>query len=186
MAFLNEKEAAVLYNSPMKTIILPGFSIKNKKWAEGIQKKLTLHFPVEIIYWPHWQSGKREENWLEKEADKIVASIGKNKKVNILAKSIGTVVAMIVLKLNPALVNKIILCGVPLRGFREGDERYYEPLKKFPTEKLLSLQNENDHLGGFSEVEKFLHTLNPEIKTISKPRSDHQYPYPEEFIKFLK
>lgn len=168
----------------MDTIILPGFSLKNKDWVEEIQKGLNSIFPTSIVYWAHWETGKTEADWIEKEAEKIVNNI-QGKQVNILAKSIGTAVVMVILKLKPELVNKIILCGVPIYDLPEGDEKCYEPLRKFPPEKILCIQNKDDNHGSFREVEKILHSLNPNLKIISQPRSDHDYPYPNEFIEFL-
>lgn len=92
---------------------------------------------------------------------------------------------MVVLKLKPELINKIILCGIPIRDFLKGDEKYFEPLKKFPSDKILCIQNKDDNNGSYEEVDKFLHSLNPNLKIISQPRSDHEYPYLDEFVDFL-
>jgi pimeloyl-ACP methyl ester carboxylesterase len=170
----------------MITLILPGFSFKNKAWTQEAQKKLAPHLPVKIISWPHWQTGQPEKNWLEKEAQKIIKDAQGHQQINILAKSIGTIVAMVILKSHPQVVNKLLLCGLPLGDLRKGDDQYFQVLKKFPAGKILCLQNENDTHGRFSEAKKFIHLLNPKIKILSQPRSDHQYPYFSEFIEFLK
>ena len=168
----------------METIILPGFSLKNKAWAEEIQKGLSLIFPTSIVNWPHWETGKTEANWIEKEAEKIAYSI-QSRQVNIVAKSIGTAVSMVILNSKPELINKIILCGIPIRDFLKGDEKYYEPLRKFQLDKVLCIQNKDDNHGSYEDVEKFLHSLNPNLKIISQPRADHEYPYLDIFIDFL-
>ena len=169
---------------PKLTLILPGFSLKNKAWAEEIQKGLSLIFPTSIVNWAHWETGKTEANWIEKEAEKIIYSL-QGEQVNIVAKSIGTAVAMVVLRLKPESINKIILCGVPICDFLKGDEKYYEPLRKYQSDKILCIQNKDDNHGSYDNVEKFLHSLNPNLKTISQPRSDHEYPYLDKFIDFL-
>lgn len=168
----------------METIILPGFSIKNKAWAEEIQKGLSSISSTSIINWAHWDTEKSEADWIEKEAEKTILTI-QGKQVNIIAKSIGTAVAMVIIKLTPELINKIILCGVPTHDFLVGDEKYYEPLIKFPPSKILCIQNKDDNHGSYKEVEKFLHSLNTNLKIISQPRSDHEYPYLDVFIDFL-
>jgi len=168
----------------MKTIILPGYSLKNKEWAEEIKKSLDFTSPTFIHYWKHWETGKSEADWIEKEAQLVLKSI--QEEVNIIAKSIGTAVAMVILKLKPNGVNRIILCGVPIKDFLKGDKKYYEPLKIISSEKFICFQNKEDNHGSYQKVEKFLHSLNQKLNIVSKPRSDHEYPYPNDFIKFLK
>lgn len=165
-------------------IILPGYSPKNKVWADEVWAKFSPVFLSTVVNWEHWETGSTDPQWLDKETKRVIDLIG-NKQVNILAKSIGTAVAMGVIKQKPGGVNKVILCGVPLRDLNPGDEAYYEPLKLFPAEKILCIQNENDNHGNFIEAERFLHSLNPNLKIVSKPRSDHEYPYFEEFINFV-
>ncbi|KKT73934.1 MAG: hypothetical protein UW69_C0052G0007 [Microgenomates group bacterium GW2011_GWA2_44_7] len=169
----------------METLILPGFSLKNKDWAEETKIKLSSYLPATVIYWDHWTTGFTESNWIEKEVKKIADTIG-NMQVNILAKSIGTAISLQVIKQKPNSVNKLILCGIPTRDLNPGDQIYYVPLKSFPPDQVLCLQNENDNHGSYAEAEKFIHSLNPDLKVISKPRSDHEYPYSDDFISFLK
>lgn len=165
----------------MRTEILPGFSPRNKEWAEAVKKELAP-LDTEMTYWSHWESGEKQPGWIEMEAEKIIA---RGQKVNILAKSVGTAVAMVILGQKPELVNKLVLCGIPLADFEEGDERYYDPLKSFPAERVLCIQNENDNHGSYASVQAFVHSLNPAINIIPKPRNDHEYPYPKDFIRFL-
>ena len=167
----------------MKTIILPGFSLKNKDWLDNIYGRLIEVVPSKAIEWAHWRTGKAETRWIEKEAKEISLTI--QGPINIIAKSIGTAVATTVLKLKPDYINKIILCGVPINDFIKGDEKYYKSLKTFPQEKFICFQNEADNHGGYKEVERFLHSLNHNLLIVSKPRSDHEYPYPNDFIDFL-
>ena len=169
----------------MKTIILPGFSMKNKVWAEEVQASLSSVFPATVANWAHWETGNAESRWIEREAEKIVGLI-QNKQVNIVAKSIGTAVAMIIVKLKPDLVNKVILCGVPVRDLEKEDKNFYEPLRTFPEDKILCIQNSDDPHGNYAEAEKFLHSINSRLKIISKPQSDHEYPYTDDFINFLQ
>ncbi|MFC1790189.1 alpha/beta family hydrolase [Patescibacteria group bacterium] len=168
----------------MTTFILPGFSPRNKDWAETIQKKLTGKIKTTIFYWPHWESGQTEKGWLTKEVKKIVEGANKQ-KINILAKSVGTIAAMLLLKNHHQLVDKLILCGIPLSGLGPIGKKRFGVLKKFSANRVLCLQNENDPLGSFSEVETFLHSICPKIQILSKPSTNHHYPYPKDFIKHL-
>ena len=164
----------------MNTIIFPGFSQKNKIWADEMAIGLT----ATVINWTHWQTGNAGTDWIDEEIQRAIVLIG-NSQINILAKSIGTAVAMGVIKHNPNLVNNVILCGIPTNDFNPGDEAYYEPLKSFPVDKVLCIQNENDNHGSFDKAQIFLQGLNPSIKVLSKHRSDHEYPYLQDFINFF-
>jgi len=168
----------------METVILPGFSPKNKQWAEETQERLKSLGPVSIAYWDHWQTGSAEPDWIEKEAQKIIASL-EGKTVNILSKSIGTAVAMEILRQMPQSINKVILCGIPITDFSEGFEKRYAPIKDFPKDKILCIQNSEDNHGGYAEAERLIHSISPDIQIISKLRSDHEYPYIEDFLKFF-
>lgn len=169
----------------METTILPGFSPKNQQWAEETRDELKSLGVVSTVYWEHWQTGKAEPDWINKEIEKLLVSL-QGKQVNIIAKSVGTIVAMGILKKNPGLINKIILCGIPVRDFAEGDEKEYRVLQNFPEDNILCIQNSYDNHGSYQEVEKLIHSINPNFKIVSKPRSDHEYPYTSEFLAFLK
>lgn len=172
----------------MKTLIFPGFSLKNKDWACEMKKSLDSKFSTEVVEWEHWTSGNTNfanwNEWLEKETPRVLSQIGEE-QVNILAKSIGTLIAMNILKMKPNLINKLFICGIPLNDIEDNDKLSYKILKGFSQERIICIQNENDNHGSFSEANKFLDSINPTIKIISKPRDDHDYPYPEEFINFL-
>jgi|SRR5581483_10295521 len=169
----------------METLILPGFSLKNRDWAYGAMKYLP---DSSVVEWRHWTTGNTDfENWMEwvgGELSLIFEKI-KEERINLLAKSIGTFAAMNVLKEKPGLVNKLVVAGIPLGDLDQKDKTLYEILGDFAAEDLLCVQNEGDHHGSFDDVKAFLQVINPKIKIIPKPRNDHEYPYFEEFRKFL-
>lgn len=160
----------------MRTIIFPGYSLRNKGWGGEIAKDLD----AKLHYWKHWAGGSLSVKY---EVGKILEEIGDD-EVNILAKSIGTMVAMHTIQKIPGRVEKIILCGIPSTS----DQRlklFQKSLAHFPSENIIVFQNEKDPLGNYKEVKKFMSKVNPRIKVVKMPRSDHNYPYPEEFRKFL-
>lgn len=166
----------------METIILPGYSFKNKDWAHQISSELAPEVNSIVFSWSHWENPGAKPDW-QKEAEGII-KLANGQEINLLAKSLGTLVAMLVLAPG-AKVNKLILCGVPVLDFQEGDDKLYEVLKNFPSEDILCIQNENDNHGSFVQVEKFLHSINSQINVISKSRDDHEYYYGEDFKSFL-
>ena len=170
----------------MITYILPGFSLANKNWAEDIKAQLEPKLPVSIYYWQHWATGNPESDWITAESGRIAQKIASGEKsYSIIAKSIGTTVAGAVIKLLSQPPEKIIFCGLPINDFLPKNDTYYDLLKSFPAQKILCLQNESDPHGSSAMAEEFYGKLNPKIKIVPMPRSDHEYPYPEEFKKFL-
>jgi hypothetical protein len=161
----------------MKTLILPGNSIGNKKWAEGLEIS-----DKEVWNWTHWETGIEADIDVDLEVQKIF-SIHKGQKYNVLAKSIGSLVLMRLFDLGFE-VNKFVLCGIPLKVIRErGIEEDYQKLLKVVPE--LIIQNSQDPLGSYTEVAEFIQNINPNITVISKEADNHSYPYPNEFNKYL-
>ena len=172
----------------MKTIILPGYSLHNKDWAEEIAGSLKLRHEVLVHNWKHWPStssgSSRQSFSLKYELDKIVQEVG-SENVNIIAKSVGVYVALNLIPKISSQVNKIILCGIASVANDDRKALVESMLSKVPVENILCIQNENDKFVKFSDAENFYHSVEPKLKVISKPRSDHNYPYPEDFQEFL-
>lgn len=168
----------------MKTLILPGYSAHNKDWAETVKGELESEFPIIVVYWPHWTSEQKDPNWIQNEVAKI-QDLTRGKKINIIAKSIGTYAAMLLLKENPDCLNKIILCGIPLNDLSGQSKIAYSVLKALQSNEVLCISNSEDPHGSASEVEHFVHLLNPAIRVLSKPRSDHEYYYSQDIKEFL-
>lgn len=163
----------------MKTIVLPGYSAKNKDWAKDIQDKLPAGTIVHE--WKHWSKGSFS---LPQELKAIYEEIGDD-KINIIAKSVGTRVAMHLVKEISGQINRLILCGIPTKGISDSAKENYSPLSSFPAERILCIQNIKDPLANHSNVEKFIHSINSKISVIEKGRLDHHYPYLDDFMEFL-
>ena len=165
----------------MKTIILPGFSPHNREWAEDIKAELKLGHEVEVHQWRHWKKGgSLAMNYELAEIKKKIA----RGPVNIIAKSVGTRVAMRTVALVEDKVEKIILCGIASVS-DVAKKIFTESLSGFPPAKIVCFQNSRDPFVPYSEAVKFIQVINPKISVIEKPRSDHHYPYYEDFQEFL-
>lgn len=166
----------------MKTVILPGYSPHNKDWALDIKKELKIGHHVLVHEWRHWSSGSFS---LPSEAESILKKVGKE-KINIIAKSVGTRVAMHLIVKIPDQINKVILCGIPTKGeSKVAKKSYSEGLSLLSPSQAIVYQNNKDPFASFAEIKKFIGAINPKIKVIKKPRADHQYPYSSDFQKFL-
>jgi predicted alpha/beta hydrolase family esterase len=165
----------------MKTIVLPGYSLHNKDWALEIKKSLSFKQSVLVHQWQHWKKGG--DLYPKYEIGKIIKEI-KNDKVNLIAKSVGTMIAMKVLAEIGDQIGKIILCGIPTVS-PERLELFQATLKDFPDENIIVFQNSHDPFATYEEVKKFMVKVDPKIKVVEKERSDHNYPYFEDFQLFL-
>lgn len=166
----------------MITFILPGYSSRNREWADEVAENLKLEGQIRPVYWDHWKNESKTLN--PKEKKDLIVRHSKGQKINIIAKSVGTLVAALIAKEIPDNMGKIILCGIPTVS----DERlkiFKEAFGSFPPEKVVCYQNEKDPFATSSEVEKFISKVNLKIQVAKMPRSDHHYPYFEEFQLFL-
>lgn len=169
----------------MKTIVLPGFSPKNKEWAYEVKDNVKLDSPIIVHEWIHWKTGSSGLS-LKKEIDSIIKLVG-NEDVNFISKSVGTRVTVNLLTLIGKRIKKIVFCGIPLRGFgKKTKDMFKKELSSFLHQNIIIFQNVNDPWGNFIVVNKFIKGINNEIKVVEKERSDHNYPYYKEVEEFLK
>lgn len=166
------------------TLILPGFSLKNKDWSEDVQRHLNLGKNSEVIYWRHWQTGNNSDFHLDYESQQISHKV-LNKNYNILAKSVGTLVAMKVIRHSPTLLNKLILCGIPINDLNDEDFEDYKILHEVNKYKVTVFQNSTDPHGSYEQLKQFLGKIDENFKIIEKPRDDHDYPYFEDFVRII-
>ena len=122
----------------------------------------------------------------KEKADGII-DILLDERANIIAKSIGILVAAYMIEKIVARIDKVVFCGIPLNGLEE-DRRQdiRNALRGFSSEKIVCFQNVDDPHGSFEQARKFMSEINSDIKVVSKPREDHEYPYYMEFQAFLK
>ncbi len=171
----------------MKIIILPGYSVKNRDWAESIKNDLEKRIQdsvIEVVYWRHWSDG--DSSGLRNEYLRVLQMIG-DEQVVIIAKSIGTWVAMKVVGLAQQKIEKLILCGLPLSNTDTNDEQKiaYMKLSSMEAEKVLVFQNTDDPHGPYLEAKAFMEKIHPGIRVIEKPGDTHEYFYTENFVEFL-
>jgi pimeloyl-ACP methyl ester carboxylesterase len=163
----------------MRTIILPGYSIHNREWAEELAAEMT---GVEVYAWPHWDTGGTLD--VSKELSAIRKHIGAD-TVNLLAKSIGCRMAAQIILDRLERVHKLALCGLPGTQI-EARADLAAALSRLPLERILVVQNRLDPHASFAEVRVMIQTISPGVKMIEGDRDDHHYPYPEVFRKFLE
>lgn len=165
----------------MKTIILPGYSPQNKEWADDLKKDMKLGHGVVVHQWKHWSGGSFSA---PREVEAILEEAGEE-KFNIIGKSVGARIAVRLISELRERVSKVILCGIASVS-ENSKKAYTKTLENFPSVKIIVFQNTHDPFVPYSEVKKFIKSINPKIKVIEKPGSEHHYPYPKDFQEFLK
>lgn len=167
----------------MVTFILPGYSAHNKDWAKDVAKNLKVDGEIRPVFWDHWTDPGK--HFKPKEKARLLSDLAPNLFINIIAKSVGTLVAAYMLKNVGVQIKKVILCGIP----SVSDERlevFKEAFGSFPPEKVVCYQNERDPFAKPADIKKFMAKVNSKINVVSMPRHDHHYPYFDEFQKFLQ
>jgi len=164
---------------------LPGYSDKNKLWLETVASQLKTENEVRTIYWNHWSDFHKKFDPKDKAID--VVDVMLDDSANLIAKSVGTLVASYVILRSPEKVKKVIFCGLPLKDLTEDDKKVVkEALTKISPENIIFVQNANDPHGDFNEVSKFVGEVNPNLKIISKQADNHEYLYTSDFEVFLQ
>jgi predicted alpha/beta hydrolase family esterase len=166
-------------------LILPGYSLHNKDWAEEVKKNIeqTTNNKVLVHNWRHWTEGSFS---LTYEISKIKEEIAKETNVDIIAKSVGVAVAMEIIPQISSQVGKVVFCGIASITGSDREAALKNVLDVVSVKNILCIQNAKDKFVKYSDAEKFYHSINHALKVISKPRSDHEYPYFPDFEEFLK
>ena len=168
----------------MSTIILPGFSQPNENWAKELKNSLEDD-RVLIHSWLHWITQNDNDFSVENEIPRILEKIN-DSKINIVAKSIGTYLAMFLLEKIPEKINKIILLGIPFNDLDEKEIEKYKIIKNFDPKKVLIIQNSQDPHGPFDNIFKYFYDLNNQFEILKQDSLTHEYPYYQIINTFLK
>lgn len=163
----------------MQTLVLPGFSVKNKIWCDEIANNLEVEGIIRPIHWDHWNDDK--EKFDVKEKAVVIARHARGEKINIIAKSIGTLVASLIIQKIPDQIEKVIFCGIPVIDLAEDDLLQIKKAIGILKDKIIVFQNSNDPHGSYEQIKKFEIDFN----LIEKPSYNHEYPYYEEFNEYL-
>jgi predicted alpha/beta-hydrolase family hydrolase len=165
----------------MQTLILPGASEHNKEWVENCAEELTVNGIVRPVYWDHWSDPS--QTFDPKEKAELIARHSRGDMLNIIAKSVGTLVTSFIINAIPSQINKIVFCGIPLNDINDNEKEIIKnAIKTLKPEQIVCFQNDTDPHGNLTEIKNFLPN---DINLIVKVSGDHEYPYYEEFDKFL-
>ncbi|OQX52290.1 MAG: hypothetical protein B5M53_08995 [Candidatus Cloacimonas sp. 4484_209] len=145
---------------------------------------MDLDHEIIVHEWKHWIESKTMS--IKRELESILDEIG-GEDFNLLAKSVGTRVAMYLIPLTKSKVRKVILCGIPTKGLVEKTKTLYlNGIKHLDSKDILCIQNSKDPLASYKDVARFINSINPRIRVVEMPGGGHDYPYSKEFLEFFK
>ena len=87
---------------------MPGGSPKNKAWAEETSKQLKLDHEIRPVFWSHWDDP--DVTFDPKEKVRLIVDVAMQNSINIVAKSIGSLVAGYIIAEVPQKIEKVIFC----------------------------------------------------------------------------
>ncbi len=168
----------------MKYICLPGYSLKNLQELESISSTLQQNNCGVLEYrWRHWSN--ESEKWdPDFDVERIIEKIKGSSEVTIIAKSLGTYVAI---KLADKLRNSIkglVLMGIPINDLTDSEKSDYSKILNNLDAPLYLIHNRNDNHGSLIQVEELLKDI--KYNLITKESDDHRYNYPEEVLNIIK
>lgn len=165
-------------------LVLPGFSPQNQLWATRIKHSLESLGPVRIIAWQHWvKGGDPAPNWIETELALLRPQL--DHPVILVTKSIGTLIAARLVGERPEVIDRLVLCGLPLNDLTPADIEPYRHLDRLDPKKVLVLQNNADPHGNDTQVAALFNQLGLRLTLTSRIAADHEYLYLDEIKKFL-
>ena len=153
----------------MKILGLPGINPITEQWMNHLFQVLDLGQKVSLVQkYRCWQTpGARLD--LVPELERA----GKEQADLIIAKSIGTVLALHGYKKGLLAASEYIFIGVPVKGIGESEKNV---LLEFITAapRLLFIQQTDDKAGSINELRKVVaHAAS--VKIVEIPGDDHRY-----------
>jgi predicted alpha/beta hydrolase family esterase len=166
----------------MKYIILPGYSKKNDDEVLSISQALSMKgLEVYAQRWRHWVDENVVWN-VDAEVKLIEESVINDLELTIIAKSLGTHIAVNFIKRNKEKVKNIIFLGIPLINLTDEEKLDYKILWELNIPITVITNNQDPH-GDISHVREFLSGL--KYTEVEKDDNTHRYNYPNDISSLL-
>lgn len=153
----------------MKILGLPGINPVTEHWMKNLFNILDLGQTTSIVQ--NYQCWKMPGSRLDLEVE--IEKAGKEQADIIIAKSIGTTLALNGYKRKLFTAKRCIFIGTPIKGLRASEQ---DMLREQINEArpILFIQQTNDRAGSIAELRKIVVDNTP-IKVVEIPGSDHMY-----------
>lgn len=159
----------------MNILLLGGNSIRHKQWVRDLAAVLskTSH-NVQYVDYLHWDAGGEFAD-IVTEIDRAAVRASSMPHYMIIAKSVGTGIALEGIYKRALRPERCIFLGFPLKGIQADKEFHYtEALSLLPP--TVFVQNENDPWGSATEVISFVRAHGNDAATfVTTPGDTHDY-----------
>lgn len=162
----------------MDALILGGNSPHNKEWVQQLQAAIAPLFATIATHdYAHWASAdgtidfEHELRAVQREARALSNYV-------IIAKSVGTLLALKGMNDNILRPDKVVFLGTPLNYVRQHTmEHEFESWLKKVTEPMLVVQNDHDPVAGAGELDRYIKSVvSPSLVTFAElPGNTHDY-----------
>lgn len=158
----------------MDILILGGNSKRHKQWVRDLKDSLKDSFDrVVYVDYAHWESGDEQAD-IEYEISQAARLASELGSYVIVAKSIGTVIAMKGIASGALQPSSTLLMGLPLNGYIASSPDCADTLSSLPLTTFL--QNDQDPLGSAEDVQTFIESNPPAVWDFSVSSGDtHDY-----------
>lgn len=161
----------LMYNEDMKLVIAPGNSARHKEWAEKLRDYfLDTYDEVYVHYYRHWERNEPEAD-VEYEITALQEKVG-DESVDVIAKSIGTVILSFAIHQGAIKPHISLLLGVPFKILSERNYDLPNLLSNYNT--ISVVQNSSDPMGSFADVREYFSDL-AHIKVYEHEGDTHDY-----------
>lgn len=157
----------------MDILILPGNSPHHREWSEQLKQNLEpLRMHTIVQQYQHWKTG-REWASVDEELNTTIELTESLGEYVVLAKSIGSIIALKGTATGKIHPKGLLLMGIPLKDTALSKE---VPLWLSQiTQPIIVIQNSHDPLGSYDEVVMTLSATAPNLTVIEQPGDTHDY-----------
>lgn len=160
-------------------IILPGNSVKNRKWGEAVAEHYSEQFDETfMLIYDHWETGE-ETMEFSKEVKKIEKQVNdwpNSTDITIIAKSSGALLALLAIKQGVVAPVRCVFFGIPFDlASQTVFKNNWSSLQDFsiPT---IAFHNDDDPVADYTFTKKTIEEKGSNnIKLITTHGNDHGY-----------
>ncbi len=159
----------------MNILLLPGNSPRHKSWAEDFKSSLLPTPNIGSViaqHYAHWRNG---EEFADTDHELLIATASARElgTYAIIAKSIGTAIALEGIAQGKLQPTQLILLGIPING-TIASETYRNWLKGVTIPTII-MQNTKDPYGSFAELQALIEPGQTNISLIETEGDTHDY-----------
>jgi len=159
----------------MNVLVLGGMSPRHKEWVRQVASVLKPHFnEVRLLDYRHWDQEGAEMN-LEYEITQTTMLAQDLGDYVVVAKSIGTVVAILANSRDLISPARCVFMGFPLKVVLATIPEVADALPKLPVDTTF-LHNDHDPLGAAEDISAYISEHMPQAPVfMTMPGGTHDY-----------